>query len=362
MVAAIGQFGPGLEPPSYHELRGLFLNDEKGGIKEIRKKYEEYWKTYGCTIMCDGWTNENGRHLINFLVNCPHGTYFIGSIDASNHVQDANMLFQLLDSKIEEIGADNVVQIVTDNVANYVAAGKLLMKKRSRLYWTPCAARCLDLMLEDIGNLEAYRAVIGKATRITSFIYMHTFLLEDIRIRTNGKDLVRTGVTRFTTSFLTLQSLLKHNGALMQLFVSDDWNNSKLSKTEAGKKVEEIVLARTFWDDVRDCLRASHPILVVFRLIVADKKPAMPEIYMAMEVAKKRIKQNFVNRERSWKEVITILDRRWECQMEQSLHAAAFYLNAGKYFEYIADETVSCDEVCKINNAFVEVITRLVPD
>ncbi|XP_043723450.1 uncharacterized protein LOC122670575 [Telopea speciosissima] len=362
MVEAIGQFGPGLEPPSYYELSVPFLNDEKDGTKEVKKKYEEYWKTYGCTVMCDGWTDERGRHLINFLVNCPKGTYFMGSIDASNQVQDANMLFQLLDSKIEEIGADNVVQIVTDNVANYVTAGKLLLQKRSRLYWTPCAARCLDHMLEDIGNLRAFRAVKVKARRITSFIYRHPRLLEAIKTRTNGDDLVRVGVTRFATSFLTLQSLLKYNSALMRLFVCDDWNKSKLSKTEIGKKVEDTVLATKFWNGVRDCLRASQPILVVLKLILADEKPAMPEIYVAMEVAKKRIKQNFGNRESLWKKVITIVDKQWECQMEQPLYATAFCLNAGKYFEYIADEALYSDQVWKINEAFIDVITRLVPD
>ncbi|XP_042487754.1 uncharacterized protein LOC122067992 [Macadamia integrifolia] len=45
--------------------------------------------------------------------------------------------------------------------------------------------------------------------------------------------MVRSGVTRFATSFLTLQSLYKNKDALKQLFVSDDWNSSKLSKTEA---------------------------------------------------------------------------------------------------------------------------------
>ncbi|GAU21409.1 hypothetical protein TSUD_32390 [Trifolium subterraneum] len=41
------------------------------------------------------------------------------------------------------------IQVVTDNVANYKAAGDLLMQKWKQLYWTPCAAHCIDLMLED---------------------------------------------------------------------------------------------------------------------------------------------------------------------------------------------------------------------
>ncbi|XP_042499920.1 uncharacterized protein LOC122078124 [Macadamia integrifolia] len=248
MVEAIAQFGSGYKPPSYHELRVPLLQDEKAQIDYIKKKYEDYWKMHGCTLMYDGWTDKRGRHLINFLVNCPLGTYFMGSVDVSSESQYADMLFQLLDSKIEEIGEDNVVQVVTDNAANYVAA-----------------AHCLDLMLEDIGKLKAYKTTIERAKTMTSFIYRHYKLVDALRKKTNGIDLVRSGVKRFATSFLTLQSLYKNKDALKQLFVFDDWNSSKLSKTEAGKKVLETILAQTFWNSVLDCLRASQPILVVLR-------------------------------------------------------------------------------------------------
>jgi hypothetical protein len=55
----------------------------------------------------------------------------------------------MIDDIIEEVGEDNVLQVVTDNVANYKAAGDLLVQKWKQLNWTPCAAHCIDLMLED---------------------------------------------------------------------------------------------------------------------------------------------------------------------------------------------------------------------
>ncbi|XP_042508350.1 uncharacterized protein LOC122084293 [Macadamia integrifolia] len=238
----------------------------------------------------------------------------------------------------------------------------MLMEKRSKLYWTPCAAHCLDLMLEDIGKLKAYKTTIERAKTMTSFIYRHYKLVDALRKKTNGIDLVRSGVTRFATSFLTLQSLYKNKDALKQLFVSDDWNSSKLSKTEAGKKVLETILAQTFWNSVLDCLRASQPILVVLRLVDGDERPALPEVYLAMEIAKKKIKVNFANKERSWKKVLAIIDDRWEVQMDRPLYAAAFYLNASKYFDYINDERLPFEESCKIQDAFMSVIERMVPD
>ena len=139
----------------------------------MREEYERAWKYYGCTLMSDGWSDRRGRDLINFLVNNLEGTYFLESVDASSEVHSANKLADLLEKKIEEIGKDKVVQVVTDNGANFKAAGKLLMERIPTIFWSPCAAHCLDLMLEDIGNLKEFKKPITRARRVTTFIYQH---------------------------------------------------------------------------------------------------------------------------------------------------------------------------------------------
>jgi hypothetical protein len=94
---------------------------------KARADHELAWKFYSCTLMSDGWTDRRGRHLINFLVNSPVGTYFLESVDASAEAHDASMLADLL-KRILNIGKEKVVQVVTDNGANYKAAGKILMQ------------------------------------------------------------------------------------------------------------------------------------------------------------------------------------------------------------------------------------------
>jgi hypothetical protein len=68
-------------------------------------------------------------HVHSFLVNCPRGTMFIKFIDASPYVKDAQLLCELLDNFIREIGLQYVVQVNTDNAANYDVANKLLMER-----------------------------------------------------------------------------------------------------------------------------------------------------------------------------------------------------------------------------------------
>ncbi|XP_028095639.1 uncharacterized protein LOC114295567 [Camellia sinensis] len=145
MIEAIGQFGPDLKPPTYHMIRVPYLKKEVG-VNRLMKEHKDDWPKYGCSIMCDGWTDKRNMTLLNFLVNCPRGTMFIESIDASSYSKDGNKMFNFLDKFVEKIGEANVIQVVTDSTTANVLAGKFLEAKRPHLYWTPCAAHCLDLM------------------------------------------------------------------------------------------------------------------------------------------------------------------------------------------------------------------------
>ena len=89
----------------------------------------EKWKTYGCTIMCDGWTGPTKLSIINFMVYCKGSTIFLKSSDASDNIKDNKYIYGLLKDMIKDVGEVNVVQIVTDNGSAIVKAGKLLMKK-----------------------------------------------------------------------------------------------------------------------------------------------------------------------------------------------------------------------------------------
>ena len=76
--------------------------------------------TTGCTIISDGWSDIRNRTIIKFLVSFTQRTMFLKSVDASNRVKDANLLFQLLDEVIMEATVTNVVQVITDNASNFL--------------------------------------------------------------------------------------------------------------------------------------------------------------------------------------------------------------------------------------------------
>jgi hypothetical protein len=325
MSDAIASCGPGFKGPGYEDIRGNLLKNEVERVKEYLIEFKESWFKTRCTIMSDGWTGQRSRTILNFLISFPKGTMFLKSVDASDQVKDAHLLFRLLDEVVEKIGVQNVVQVITDNPSNYVATGRMLEEKHRTIWWTPCAAHCLDLMLEDIGKIEWVKKTVeqGKSIR---YIYNHTWVLNLMRKKTGGKELVRSAITRFVTNFLTLQSMINQKANLSKMFSCNEWNASQWSKKAEGKEIIEKVYEKAFWNRAEEIVLFSAPLVKVLRMVDGDK-PTMGFFYDAIDQNKEAIKEAYQAKRQKYLPLWRIIDERWNKQLHQPLHAARYYLN-----------------------------------
>ncbi|XP_073153018.1 uncharacterized protein [Henckelia pumila] len=242
-IHAIGTFGVGMKPPSYHEVRVKYLKKELTNTNLCLKSQEEDHAKYGCTIMADGWTDKKGRSLINFLVNGPKGTVFVESVDASSYSHTADKMYKLLKLFVNRIGEKNVVQIVTDNASCNVKAGRLLENNFPHLYWTPCAAHCIDLILEEIFKIPLLKSLHERA------------------------------LMRFQV----------HQANLRKMFTSEKWATSRYSKEAVGKRVAEVIMMSSFWKSAVFALKVGGPLVKVLRLVDGEKRSPMGYIYEAMD-------------------------------------------------------------------------------
>ena len=295
----------GIEPPSLYEIKNKYLDMEYKDMKDYVNLQREKWKTYGCIIMCDGWTGPTKLSIINFMVHCKGSIIFLKFVDTSDNIKDNKYIYGLLKDVIKDVGEANVVQIVIDNGSAFVKARKLLMKKYN-LYWTPSTAHCIDLMFEDIGKRESVSDLITNARKITNFIYNHGWLLATMR-KVCGGDIARSGTTRFATNYIALASLLKKRAGLKKIFISDECASHKLSRTIVGREVKGLMFNHPYWEKVSNTVSIYEALYTVRRIVDSEIVPTMSFVYELIRVMKQKL---HALKAKEW--VKNIIADRWD--------------------------------------------------
>ncbi|WZZ77530.1 hypothetical protein YC2023_098102 [Brassica napus] len=260
------------------------------------------WASTGCTLMGDGWKDTRKRPLINFLVYCLKGVTFIKSVDASDVYTNAENLCNLFAEMVEMVGSENVVHLVTDNAPNYKASGRLLAERYPNISWSPCAAHCMNLILEDVGNMPNVKEK-----------------------RQGWREIIRPGETRFATTFIALQSAYAHKDDLQALVVDQEFR--QFLKTEKARYVKAVVLDENMWEHCLLIVRIMAPMICLLRVCDTDEKPSLPYVYEGMYRARLGIKKIFGKKKELYKPYTRIIKNRWDRMLRHDLHAAAYFFN-----------------------------------
>ncbi|XP_051130227.1 uncharacterized protein LOC127250842 [Andrographis paniculata] len=236
MIGTIASVGPGVKGPNGKKIGGEYLNEK---MQEV---------------------------VQNMIYH--------NSVYSTNKAKTTDFVYTLMDKEVESVGVDNIVQIVTDSEASMKVAGKKLMRKMKHIFWSSCAALRIDLMLEDIGDILSVKYTIKEARRITGFIYNSDKVVNLMKTYTNGRDLLRPGITRFATEFVAIESLLRYATDLKRMCISREWvkyNNTSRRRHEAGD-ISYLILNERFWKRIRRVCGVMEPLVKVLKVVDQDKK------------------------------------------------------------------------------------------
>ncbi|CAO2210623.1 unnamed protein product [Urochloa humidicola] len=341
MIEAAGRFGPGGRKPNQHELREKLLYEEVEDTKKLMKVQEEEWAKNGCSLMTDAWTDKKRRSIMNLCLHCSIGSNFLESQEVSDERHTGQMIFEYVNASIERVGAQNIVQVVTDNASNNMAAKDLLFVRRPNIFWSSCATHTLNLMLEGIGKMKKFKSIIDQAKAMTIFIYAHHRTLALMRKYTKKRDIVRPGATRFASSFLTLQSLYEKKDQLRMMSGCEEWEKflrlPSMKKNTKAVQATATMVKPAFWSGVRLCLRVFEPLIKVLRMVDSDIKPSMAFLYGDILNAKKEIMAAIGNVDKAgnvslYVSIMDIIEEKMKGRLDTPLHLAAYFLNP--YFSY----------------------------
>ncbi|KAF1869270.1 hypothetical protein Lal_00020947 [Lupinus albus] len=282
MITAIAAIGPSYKGPTYYAIRSNLLHEMKKEVELLVKNF----RSFGNKLVAPSWLMVGKtKEICNLSI-----FFFVRSVDASDVIKDSKTLCNLFIELVEFVGVTNVVHLVTDNAANYKAGGAMSNEKFSSIFWSPCAAHCLNLILGDIGKMELVSTLVKSVSDITKFVYNHGFLLAWLR---------------------KIQGIHEHKHDLQALVTSKDFIDS-----------------RYYRDKQNDCaiiVNIVAPLIRLLRIVDADERPSLPYVYDGMCRARKIIKNVFMNKK--------IIKQRWDKHLRTKLRCGAYFLNPTFYYD-----------------------------
>ncbi|XP_028092965.1 uncharacterized protein LOC114293132 [Camellia sinensis] len=135
---------PGYVPPGYNLLRTTLLQKERANVERLLEPTRASWKEKGLSIVSDGWTDSQRRPLINFMGASEVGAVFLKAVNCEGEHKDKFFISNLISQAIEEVGHQNVIQVITDNAPVCSAAGLLIESKYPNIFWTPCVVHTMN--------------------------------------------------------------------------------------------------------------------------------------------------------------------------------------------------------------------------
>ncbi|KAL7586951.1 uncharacterized protein LOC111876450 [Lactuca sativa] len=329
MIDSITKCGNGFKGPSPETLKNNWLEIIKTEVSSQSKEIEKEWTTTGCTIIVETWTDHKSRTLINFLISSPSSTFFHKSVDASSYFKNTKFLTDLFDSVIQEFGPENIVQIILDNTLNCTSVVNHILQTYGTIFVSPCASQCLNAILKEFSKIDWVNRCILQAQVISKFIYNDSSVLDMMKKYTVNEEIIKTGITKYVSHFLSLQSILKQRSRLKHMFNSPEFTNNPVygNKPQSITCIE-ILEDNEFWRGVEECVAVSDPFLKVMRE-VSGGKPAVGSIYELMTKAKESIRTYYIMDDIKCKTFFDIVDQKWQSHLHSPLHSAAAFLNPG---------------------------------
>ncbi|XP_059635859.1 uncharacterized protein LOC132278046 [Cornus florida] len=342
----------GYTPPTFDRLQTTLLAQEKAHVNCKLQPIKNTWKKKNMSLCSDGWSDRQRRPLINIMVASVGGAMFLKAVDASGNIKDADYVANLFKLVIQEMGSQNVVQVITDNGNNFKAAGAIIEGIYPHIFWTPCVVHCLNLALKSIcepsenspqfAECKWIANLVSSVQNIRNFIVNHGMVLS-IFNNYSELGLLRVAETRFASSIIMVKRMREVKDALEKMVMDPSWRmHLKWDRKSAieikAKEVKISIVSDSWWADFEYLLDFTEPIVEFLRLADTDA-PILHLIYdmwdTMIEKVKSRIfgheKQDLLTGQSNFFDVIhNILETRWN-KSNNPLHCMAHSL-VPKYY------------------------------
>ena len=186
-------------------------------LKNLMEPIKSTWKEMGVSTVSDGWSDSQTRPLINVMAMIEDGPMFLNALNVEGKTKNIEYIQEILLRVIEEVGPQNVVQVITDNEPVYKAAGGEVEIRYPHIFWIPCVVDTLNLALKNICPAKNTKAnevvyeecswiteIVGDVMMVRNFIMNHSMRLSIFDHHVSLKMPV-IAKTRFASAIIMLQ-------------------------------------------------------------------------------------------------------------------------------------------------------------
>ena len=336
---------PGYRPPGYNALRTTLLQKERLNIERMLEPIKHLWQQKGVSVCSDGWSDSQRRPLINVMAVSESGPMFMKAVNCAGESKDKHFISELLIACIQEIGPQNVVQVITDNASACKAAGALINARFPHIFWTPCVVHTLNLALKNIckpSRIPAHEVAFEACNWIAqvaqdvwfikNFIMNHGMRLAMFNEHSNLK-MLSIADTRFASVVVMLKRFRKIKQGLERMVISDQWDAYRDDDVTKARAVKDMILDDDAWSKIDYILAFTSPIYEMLRKSDTDE-PCLHMIYEWWDSMIEKVKvaiyrqegKNHDEHSHFFDVVYNIIVSRWT-KSTSPIHCMAYSLN-----------------------------------
>ncbi|KAE8781822.1 hypothetical protein D1007_44883 [Hordeum vulgare] len=261
---------------------------------------------------------------------------------------------------VDEIGHENVVQIITDNGSNYKKACKTLVEQPeyNHIVWQPCAAHTINLMLKDIAKFPEVDVIVKSAKQICRFFHNHNNLHDSMKKNVGG-ELIKPNATRFGTVFMFLESYHEKKDQFRKWMVSDDWKKSIWRKDADYVFSEALLSSNMWWAALEWVLNLLEPLYKALRYADTQKQCTLSGFKKSMMTAVQTLESRLGGGSEMLRRVMSKVSNRIEAMEKDTLMVAAAVLDPNTHYvvnlsnipEFASALTVAIEKIADPDSA-----------
>jgi hypothetical protein len=315
--------------PSRKKLSDSILNRvADDSIQSMATNFQQQSKRFGYTLAIDGWSTRHNVDYINFIKSSNGVDMFSEAKSGVAFKKKVDMVALL--SEHIRAGGKEIVQLVVDGAV--VCTFPTLSASFPDVFLTWCGAHSLDLLLEDIAKHTDVRMIIDVASSLVKFIMNHKAVLDIFKKHSQGMILLRPGLTRFATHFISMQRVHRLQGAILSTFSSPEYRawlpTQETTVRQAASQISPL-LSVNWFQRIESLLDLMEPVVMLLRDVDGCAIGWAGKIYYRMYLLQEFFAdaQHYCNFSPTLQEHVQSVFRiRWD-KMHARIHTVGFMLD-----------------------------------